>query len=78
MQDQWINGNLPELTKGCGAKNPNIEANFQFHIKEYKKAEYFSDNIQIQAVISNNWFIKLTSARTHRFNVSTCPFLSYA
>jgi hypothetical protein len=28
-------------------KNPKIEANFKFHIKEYKKAEYFLDNIQI-------------------------------
>ena len=50
---------------GSGAKNPNIKAKFQFHIKEYKKAEYFSGNIQIQAGIPNNWFIKLTSARTH-------------
>ena len=75
MQDQWINGNLPELTKGCGAKNPNIEANFQFHIKEYKKADDFSENMQIQAAIPNNLFIKLNLARTHRFKVLTCPFL---
>ena len=65
-------------TKGSVAKNPKIEAKFQFHIKEYKKAEYFPDNIQIQAAIPNNLFIKLTSAQTHRFKVSTCPFLSYA
>jgi hypothetical protein len=32
---------------GSVAKNPKIEAKFQFHIKEYKKAEYFLDNIQI-------------------------------
>jgi hypothetical protein len=59
---------------GSVAKNPKIEAKIWFHIKEYKKAEYFSDNIQIYAAIPNNWFIKLTSARTHRFKVSTCPF----
>jgi hypothetical protein len=32
---------------GSVAKNPKIEAKFQFHIKEHKKTEYFSDNIQI-------------------------------
>ena len=50
------------MNKGSGsvAKNPKIEAKFQFHIKEYKKAEYLSDNIQIQATIPNNWFITLT------------------
>jgi hypothetical protein len=43
----------------CGsvAKNPNIEAKFKFHSKEYKKAKYFSDNIQIKADIPNNCFM---------------------
>jgi hypothetical protein len=30
---------------GSVAKNHDIEAKIWFHIKEYKKAEYFSDNI---------------------------------
>ena len=30
---------------GSVAKNPKIEAKIWFHIKEYKKAEYFSNNI---------------------------------
>jgi len=35
-----------------------------FHRNNYKKAECFSENMQIKAAIPNNWFIKLTSALT--------------
>jgi hypothetical protein len=32
---------------GSIAKNLNIEPNNYFHIKDYKKADYFSENMQI-------------------------------
>jgi hypothetical protein len=32
---------------GSVAKNHNIEAKLYFHSKDHKKAEYFSDNMQI-------------------------------
>jgi hypothetical protein len=34
-----------DTISGSVAKNHDIEAKIWFHIKEYKKAEYFSDNI---------------------------------
>jgi hypothetical protein len=32
---------------GSVAKNPNIEAKLYFHSKDHKKADYFSENMQI-------------------------------